>query len=49
MNMYLHGDGGANIFFADALDKRVGLVGKTNIELEGELKNLRKMLGRVVI
>jgi type I restriction enzyme M protein len=44
MNMYLHGDGGANIFFADALDKRVGLVGKTNIELEGELKNLRKML-----
>jgi type I restriction enzyme M protein len=44
MNMYLHGDGGANIFFADALDKRVGLVGKTNIELEGELKSLRKML-----
>jgi type I restriction enzyme M protein len=44
MNMYLHGDGGANIFFADALDKRVGLVGKTNIELEGELKTLRKML-----
>jgi type I restriction enzyme M protein len=44
MNMYLHGDGGANIFFADALDKRVGLVGKTNIELEGELKTLRRML-----
>lgn len=44
MNMYLHGDGGANIFFADALDKRVGMVGKPSIELERELKNLRKML-----
>ena len=30
MNMYLHGDGGANIYFADALDKNVGMVGKRN-------------------
>jgi type I restriction enzyme M protein len=44
MNMYLHGDGGANIYFADSLDKRVGLVGRPNIELEGELRTLREML-----
>ena len=44
MNMYLRGDGGANIFFADALDKEVGLVGKTNIELGEELKRIRRML-----
>jgi type I restriction enzyme M protein len=44
MNMYLHGDGGANIFFADALDKKVGLVGKADIETDAQLKVLRKML-----
>lgn len=44
--MYLHGDGGANIYFADALDKRVGLVGKSNIELDGELKSLRETIVR---
>jgi len=44
MNMFLHGDGGSNIFFADALDKNVGLVGKTSIEVEDELRSLRKML-----
>ncbi len=44
MNMYLHLDGGANIYFADALDKTVGMVGKRNIELDAEIKSLRKML-----
>ncbi|HZS27529.1 MAG TPA: N-6 DNA methylase [Candidatus Angelobacter sp.] len=44
MNMYLHGDGGANIFFADALDKKVGLVGKSDIETDAQLRVLRKML-----
>jgi len=44
MNMYLHGDGGANIYFADALDKNVGMVGKRNIELDAEIKSLRKLL-----
>jgi type I restriction enzyme M protein len=44
MNMYLHLDGGANIYFADALDKNVGMVGKRSIELDAEIKSLRKML-----
>lgn len=44
MNMYLHGDGGSNIYFAEALDKRVGLVGKGDLEIDDEIKQLRKML-----
>ena len=44
MNMYLHGDGGSNIYFADALDKRIGLVGKTDLELDDEIASLRDML-----
>ena len=44
MNMYLHGDGGSNIYFADALDKNVGLVGQTDLELDEEIVFLRDML-----
>lgn len=44
MNMYLHGDGGSNIYFADALDKNIGLVGKGDLELEEEIAHLRKLL-----
>ncbi len=44
MNMYLHLDGGANIYFADALDKGVGMVGKRSIELDAEIRSLREML-----
>ena len=44
MNMYLHGDGGSNIYFADSLDKRIGQVGKSNLELEEEIFELRKIL-----
>mgnify|MGYP001205265711 CR=1 FL=1 len=44
MNMYLHGDGGSNIFFADSLDKSLGQVGKTNIEDSKQLKELRKLI-----
>lgn len=44
MNMYLHGDGGSNIYFADSLDKRIGQVGRADIELEDELDELRDML-----
>ena len=44
MNMYLHGDGGSNIYFADVLDKRIGLVGKTNLELDEEISFLRDLL-----
>jgi type I restriction enzyme M protein len=44
MNMYLHGDGGSNIFFADSLDKYLGEVGKSNIEDRRQLNELRKLV-----
>lgn len=44
MNMYLHGDGGSNIFWADALDKTIGQVGKTDIEHSFELEELRNII-----
>ena len=44
MNMYLHGDGGTNIYFANSLDKKIGLVGKSNVELNDEITHLRKMI-----
>ena len=44
MNMYLHGDGGSNIYFADSLDKSIGLVGKTDLELDEEIATLRNLL-----
>lgn len=44
MNMYLHGDGGSNIFYADSLDKNIGMVGKYGIEVEKQLEEIRKLL-----
>jgi type I restriction enzyme M protein len=44
MNMYLHGDGGSNIYFADSIDKRIGQVGRTNLELDEEIESIRKSL-----
>ncbi len=44
MNMYLHGDGGSNIFFADSLDKNIGQVGLRNLERDREIEDLRTML-----
>jgi len=44
MNMYLHGDGGSNIYFADSLDKRIGMVGKPSIEYRQEIHELHDML-----
>jgi len=44
MNMYLHGDGGSRIFFADSLDKSIGQVGKSNLEIDEQIEELRKML-----
>lgn len=44
MNMYLHGDGGSQIFFADALDKNFGIVGQEGLELEEEILQLREMM-----
>jgi type I restriction enzyme M protein len=44
MNMYLHGDGGSNIFFADSLNKNIGQVGKSNLEIDEQIKELRKIM-----
>ena len=44
MNMYLHGDGGSRIYFADSLDKNMGQVGGSGLELEDELNELRQDL-----
>lgn len=46
MNMYLHGDGGSNVFFADSLDKGIGQVGPRNLERDREIDDLRSMLVR---
>lgn len=44
MNMYLHGDGGSNIYFADSLDKKMGGVGKLDIEEEKQLEELKEII-----
>ncbi len=44
MNMYLHGDGGSNIFFADSLDKNIPQIGKSDMENDAQIAELRKML-----
>jgi len=44
MNMYLHGDGGSSIYFADSLDKKIGLVSSSNLELEAEVAEIRNIL-----
>jgi len=41
MNMYLHGDGGSNIFYADSLNKGFGRVGQSSIEVDEQLEELR--------
>ncbi len=44
MNMFLHGDGGSKIFFADSLDKRIGEVGKGGDERDEQLAEIRTTL-----
>ena len=44
MNMYLHGDGGSHIYLADSLDKKIGQVGRPNLEIEEDILELRNML-----
>jgi type I restriction enzyme M protein len=44
MNMYLHGDGGSNIFFADSIDKRIGQVGPSGLAIDKEISELRNLL-----
>ena len=44
MNMYLHGDGGSNIYYADSLDKGIGRIGSENLEVDRQIEELRKMI-----
>lgn len=44
MNMYLHGDGGSNIYFANSLDKRLGRIGKPSLEIDAELKEIQRLI-----
>lgn len=44
MNMYLHGDGGSNIYYADSLDKGIGRVGNENLEVDKQIEELRMMI-----
>lgn len=44
MNMYLHGDGGSKIYYADSLDKGFGKVGPSSLENDSQLNELRTKL-----
>lgn len=44
MNMYLHGDGGSNIYYADSLDKGIGRIGGENLEVDKQIEELRSLL-----
>lgn len=44
MNMFLHGDGGSNIYYADSLDKKIARVGGEGLEVDKQLEELRKIL-----
>lgn len=44
MNMYLHGDGGSNIYYADSLDKGFGRVGSENLEVDKQIEELRSLI-----
>ena len=43
INMYLHGDGGSQVFSADALDKKVRVSSTASPEMRRELKQLRTL------
>ncbi|MCL1982947.1 MAG: N-6 DNA methylase [Clostridiales bacterium] len=44
MNMYLHGDGGSKIFYADSLDKQLLKIGSGSIEENKQLDEIRKII-----
>jgi type I restriction enzyme M protein len=44
MNMYLHGDGGSNVYYADSLDKGFGRVGSEDIEVDKQIEELRSLV-----
>lgn len=43
INMYLHGDGGSHIYFADALDKTIAIEEDVEPELRAEREELRQI------
>lgn len=43
INMYLHGDGGSKIYYADALDKQLRVDETLNPEQKSEMEELRKL------
>lgn len=46
MNMYLHGDGGSKIYFADSLDKSVGSIGPDSLENRRQLEEVRELIAK---
>ena len=44
MNMFLHGDGGSKVYFADSLDKNIGDVGKISDERDEQLREIRNTI-----
>ncbi|MEP2981594.1 MAG: N-6 DNA methylase [Lentilitoribacter sp.] len=44
MNMYLHGDGGSNIYYADSVDKKIGRVGSGSNENERQIDEIRNLV-----
>ncbi len=44
MNMYLHGDGGSNIYYADSLDKGIGRIGGEDLEVDRQIEELRSLI-----
>ena len=44
MNMYLHGDGGSNIYYADSLNKNVGKIGSGDLEVDAQIEEVRTLL-----
>ena len=44
INMYLHGDGGSKIYFADALNKNITIDKNTDKELKRDLEELKEEL-----
>ena len=42
INMYLHGDGGSHIYFADGLQKNIQIDKTDDRELQGEIKDMKE-------
>ncbi len=44
INMYLHGDGGSRIYYADALDKGMEVVKNEEVEIKRDQEELKKVI-----